>query len=53
MKITHSQLAPVITATQEAEISRITVQSQPQAYSSRDPIMKKTHHKKRDGGAPV
>jgi hypothetical protein len=33
-------LMPVILATQEAEIRRITVQSQPQANSSRDPISK-------------
>jgi hypothetical protein len=37
---------PVILATQEAEIRRITVQSQPQANSSQDPISKKIHHKK-------
>jgi hypothetical protein len=37
---------PVIQATQEAEIRRIAVQSQPWVNSSRDPILKKTHHKK-------
>jgi hypothetical protein len=37
-------------ATQETEIRRITVRSQPQANSSQDPISKKTHHKKRAGG---
>jgi hypothetical protein len=37
---------PVIVATQETKIRRITVQSQPQANNSRDPISKKTHHKK-------
>jgi hypothetical protein len=39
-------LMPVIVATQETKIRRITVQSQPQANNSRDPISKKTHHKK-------
>jgi hypothetical protein len=39
-------LTPVILATQEAEIRRITVQSQPQANSSRDPILKKPATKK-------
>jgi hypothetical protein len=34
---------PVIPAIQEAEIRRI-------ANSSRDPILKKTHHKRRDKG---
>jgi uncharacterized protein (DUF305 family) len=38
-------LTPVILATQEAEIRRMEVRSQPWANSSRDPI-KKTHHKK-------
>jgi hypothetical protein len=37
----HWQLTPVILATQEAEIRRITVQSQPQANSPRDPFSKK------------
>jgi hypothetical protein len=41
---------PVILATQEAEIRRITVQGQPQANSLHDPILKKTHHYKRGGG---
>jgi hypothetical protein len=36
--------------TQEAEIRRIAVQSQPQANSLRDPILKKKHQKKRTGG---
>jgi hypothetical protein len=40
---------PVILATQEAEIRRITVQSQSQQNSSQDPILKKTHPKKRAG----
>jgi hypothetical protein len=31
--------------TQEAEIRRIMVQSQPGQNSSQDPILKKTHHK--------
>jgi hypothetical protein len=40
-------LTPVILATQEAEIRRFTVWSQPQANSSRDPISKKPNTKKR------
>jgi hypothetical protein len=41
----------VILATQEAELRRIVVRSQPWAISSRDPISeKKKHHKKRAGG---
>jgi hypothetical protein len=43
-------LRPVILATQETEIRRIMVQSQPWANSSRDPISKKTHHKEKAGG---
>jgi hypothetical protein len=40
-------IAPIILATQKAEIWRITAQSQLQANSSQDPISeKKTHHKK-------
>jgi hypothetical protein len=35
------RLTPVILATQEAEIRRIEVQSQPRANSLRDPISKK------------
>jgi hypothetical protein len=45
----HWWLTPIIIATQEAEIRRITVQSQPQANSFQDPILKKklrTHKKK-------
>jgi hypothetical protein len=38
---------PVILATQEAEIRRITVRSQPQQIAPQDPIQKKTHHKKK------
>jgi hypothetical protein len=38
-------LTPVTLATQEAEIRRIKVQSQPQANSSRDSISKNTQHK--------
>jgi hypothetical protein len=37
----------LILATQEAEIRRITVQSQPWANSLLDPILKKTIRKKR------
>jgi hypothetical protein len=36
-------LPPVIPATQEAEIRRIVVQSQPWANNSQDPISKKTY----------
>jgi hypothetical protein len=42
-------LTPIILATQEAEIRRIVVQSQPQANSSQDPISKKSLHKKAGG----
>jgi hypothetical protein len=35
----HQWLKPVILATQEAEISRTVVQSQPRANSSRNPIL--------------
>jgi hypothetical protein len=38
-------LTPVILATEEAEIRRIEIRSQPQA-SSQDPVRKKTYHKK-------
>jgi hypothetical protein len=44
-------MVPVILATQEAEIRRITVQSQPWANSSRDPILKKPFTKKTGGVA--
>jgi hypothetical protein len=37
----HRWLILVILASQEAEIRRISVQSQPQANGSRDPISKK------------
>jgi hypothetical protein len=36
----------IILATQEAEIRRIVVQSQPGQIVPRDPILKKTLHKK-------
>jgi hypothetical protein len=36
---------PVMLATLEAEVRRIIVQSQ-SGQSSRDPVLKKTHHKK-------
>jgi hypothetical protein len=37
---------PAILATQEAEIRRITVQSQPRQIVPQDPILKKKNHKK-------
>jgi hypothetical protein len=40
------RLTPVILATQEAEIRRITVRSQPWANSSRDPILKNPSRKR-------
>jgi hypothetical protein len=40
-------LTPIILATQEAEIRRIMVQSQPQANSLGDSILKKLITKKR------
>jgi hypothetical protein len=43
-------LTPVILATQEAEIRRIMVRSQPWTNRSRDLILKKTHHKKKKAG---
>jgi hypothetical protein len=39
-------LTPVIITTKEADIRRIMVQSQPQANSSQDPILKKPNTKK-------
>jgi hypothetical protein len=42
----------VILATQEAEIRRTVVQSQPWANSSQDPILKKPITKKWAGGVP-
>jgi hypothetical protein len=41
---------PVILATQEAEIRRITVRSQPHANNLRDHILKNTITKNRAGG---
>jgi hypothetical protein len=41
---------PVILATQEAEIRRIMVGSQPQTNSSMRLCLQKVHHKKRAGG---
>jgi hypothetical protein len=38
---------PVVLATQKAEIRRIVVRSQPGNDSSREPISKKTLHKKK------
>jgi hypothetical protein len=56
--LTHSRgikfqvlvLTPVIPAAQEAEIRRITVQSQPRANSS-ETLSRRTLHEKRAGGA--
>jgi hypothetical protein len=42
---------PVILVTQEAEIRRIEVQSQPGEIGSRDPILKKPFKKRADGMA--
>jgi hypothetical protein len=42
-------LTPIILATQEAHIRRITVQNQPQANSSWDPISKNPITKKKRG----
>jgi hypothetical protein len=41
-------LMPIILATREAEIRRITVRSQPRQIILWDPISKQTHHKKKD-----
>jgi hypothetical protein len=41
---------PVILATQETEIRRITVQGQPGEKGSQDPISKKTSTKKKGAG---
>jgi hypothetical protein len=43
-------LTPVIVATQEAEIRRISVRSQPRQNSSARPYLQKTFHRKRAGG---
>jgi hypothetical protein len=46
-------LMPVILVTQEAEIRRIVVQSQPQANSSQDPISKIPNTKRANRVAQV
>jgi hypothetical protein len=46
MKARHQWFTPVILATQEAEITRISVQSQCPANSSQDPISKIPNTKK-------
>jgi hypothetical protein len=46
----HWWLMPVILVTQEAEIRRIPVWSQPRANSSRDPISKKKKKITKEGG---
>jgi hypothetical protein len=45
-KARHPWLTPIILATQEAEIRKMVVQSQPWANSSQDPIAKKPLTKK-------
>jgi hypothetical protein len=42
----HPWLTPVSLTTQEAEIRKIQIGSQPGQVVPRDPILKKTHHKK-------
>jgi hypothetical protein len=42
----HQWLRPVILASQDAEIRKITVGSQPRANSLRDPILRKPFTKK-------
>jgi hypothetical protein len=43
--VRHQRLTPILLATQEAEIRRIEVQSQPRENSSRDPISKTKQNK--------
>jgi hypothetical protein len=47
----HQWLTPIILATQEAEIRRITVQSQPGQMVPRDPILKNPSQKGASGVA--
>jgi hypothetical protein len=49
LRLKAGSSAPVILATQEAEIKRIMIQSQPQASSSKDPISKIPNKKKKKG----
>jgi hypothetical protein len=47
MQLRNFQIAtPVILATQEAEIRRIMVRSQPRQIVCRDPVLENIHHNK-------
>jgi hypothetical protein len=47
IEVRHQWLMPVILATEEADIRRITVRSQPRQIVPQDPILKKNHHTKK------